>query len=207
MKKSPRPEQGRFVYFRRAWRSLPLARKAVLAVVLPILALLAGFVLLYVFAEAEQRAHHGLGASVRTRNYLNIIYRGVLSEEASVHGFALTRDQALLLPFDSARHTAAAAFQELAPLLADDPAQASRVVAFRGAVEQRFAVLEQLRDAAQEADPGAGATLAPLITSGHEWAAANARRTGPDRSARTPKARSASRARPHGADADAHRLR
>jgi PAS domain S-box-containing protein len=146
---------------RRAWENLPIGRKAAVAVVLPIVALLAGFLALHLLARADRAARDELDRHVQIVVHLRTLDREVLRAETSVRGVSLTGDESLLAPAYAARENAAAALRELEAFAGGDLLQELELAQLRDDVAHRFATMELLREA------GAGAPVAALIISGH----------------------------------------
>src|SRR5690348_7337995 len=80
----------------RVWLDLPLRRKGLVVVSLPIVALTAGLSLLSAMATREQNAQQSLDHTIKVRRNLHAILGDLLSAESAARGYVIAGRSDLL---------------------------------------------------------------------------------------------------------------
>jgi len=135
----------------RVWLDLPLRGKGLVVVSLPIVALIAGLILLSAMATQEQDAQQWVDHTIEVRGNLHAILRDLLSAESAARGYVIAGRSDLLPSIESARAEAEAQIKELEQLVQDNPTQRERITMLRKLTDEKFATITSLVQAARAA--------------------------------------------------------
>jgi signal transduction histidine kinase len=111
----------------RIWLNLPLSRKGIAIVAIPVLSI---FAMLAMFARLQRRAEEADGWVIHTAQVLTEskeILSKSLSLEATARGYLLTRDPAFVQLHEESRRLLFDAFGRIDRLTADNPGQQERM--------------------------------------------------------------------------------
>ncbi len=101
------------------WANVPVAYKGLLVVVLPVVALVATFLLRLPFSEQQQETTTLLTRAADTRDRAHEMLIALLDVETGARGFLLTRDEAYLQPYGDAAARVPHALAALRAVVAD----------------------------------------------------------------------------------------
>jgi len=142
-----------------AWANVPLRRKGLVVVALPVAALVTATLFAYlVQAEAEERKQAG-DEAVRVRHQIQTVLALLLDAETGVRGYDLSKDRAFLKPYEAAFETLPKALARLENLVGANPSQALRAANIRFLVGSKLEVLAELRATAKKPGEPRGAIL------------------------------------------------
>ena len=114
---------------------------------LPILALIAGLVLLWTMAVREQSASAWVDHTIQVRQKLEAMLNDLLAAESNARGYAMTRESNLLPPFEQARLDAGIQLHQLQKLTRDNPGQQARIAPLRKLLDDKLAAMAALIEA------------------------------------------------------------
>lgn len=123
--------------------------KGMAVVGLPILALIAGLVLLWTMAVREQNASAWVDHTIQVRQKLEAMLNDLLAAESNARGYAITRESNLLPPFEQARLDARNQLHQLEKLTRDNPGQQARIAPLRKLLDDKLAAMTALIEASQ----------------------------------------------------------
>ena len=151
---------------RRLWSNFPLRTKGIIAVSIPLGAMLFGFVASYLVNREQDRASVWLLHTERVRAQIQLGFNHFNDAETGVRSFLLTRREEFLEPYRHLGQSAPALFAQLAQVVRDDPAQAGRLQRVHAAAEASQRTLADLaahpESAASVSGPGREETKAEL---------------------------------------------
>ncbi|MGH2750412.1 MAG: ATP-binding protein [Actinomycetota bacterium] len=135
------------------WANLPLRRKGLVVVSLPVAALVTATLFGYlVQTEADERKRAS-DEAVRARNQIQTVLNLLLDAETGVRGYDLSKDRSFLDPYEAAFEELPAALATLERIVGDNTSQVVRAADIRFLAGRKLEVLAELRSAATQ--PGA----------------------------------------------------
>ena len=130
------------------WANLPLRKKGLVVVSLPMAALVTATLFGYlVQSEADERKRAG-DQTVHVRNQIQTVLNLLLDAETGVRGYDLSQDRAFLDPYEAAFDELPRALATLERLVGDNASQAVRAANIRFLTGRKLEVLGELRAAA-----------------------------------------------------------
>jgi PAS domain S-box-containing protein len=121
------PRAGVFARMRSRWRDLPLRRKDLAVMAVPLLALAIGLVAGYVERSAHREAQLAAQQIYAIRMEIRPILDAVTKAEAAIRGYQLTGHQEFMESFNQARAEAVQNLSRVSDLLAGRPLDSARV--------------------------------------------------------------------------------
>jgi two-component system cell cycle sensor histidine kinase/response regulator CckA len=146
--------------------TLSLTAKGVLAVSLPVCALLVAMVVFYQFEEQTLRASESVEQTYQVRSEIRRMLLRLVDAETGTRGYLLTGRTSFLEPYFQARSDMPAALGRLRGITGEHPEQIVNVSALEAQVNRNLASLEALRQDAASGQRKAG--LTELETSKRE---------------------------------------
>jgi PAS domain S-box-containing protein len=135
---------------RRAfWNDVSLAKKTLLSVHIPLLALVAAFVIFRLMARTAEEAEASVAHSRAVRHNIAALQSGVLEAEDAARGFLLLDDPGFLATAEAELQVLPRRLQAVEDLVRDDAAQRERCASLRSAVERRMEIIRNVIAAGQ----------------------------------------------------------
>jgi PAS domain S-box-containing protein len=144
------------------WADRPLWTKGLIAVFIPSVALLVGFVAVFFAGGAEDEAQAMVDHTLQVRSEIRNVLTGLLEAEASVRGFAITHQPEFVENLDETQSRIMRSVGRLAKLVSDNQRQSVRVHALQPLIDQKFDFMRRIVTASPVARESA-AEHAPLL--------------------------------------------
>ena len=135
--------------WRRVWFDLPLRGKGIAVVGLPIVASVAGLILLGAMAKREQHAQEWIDHTTEVRGKLSAILTDLLGAESSARGYVIGGDRDYLPRIESAKTDAEQQIRKLEQLVKDNPIQLLQIPVLRQLVADKFGAITALTQGPQ----------------------------------------------------------
>ncbi len=129
----------------RAWSDLPLRRKGVVVVAIPLVALVVAGGSFLLVQHSSGRADRELHATLELRSQILEVRALLVDAETGVRGYLLVGRDAFLTPYFTARERLPGALGRLGSMVQDEAEQADRAARVAQMSERRLDILDTLR--------------------------------------------------------------
>ncbi|MGD0812988.1 MAG: CHASE3 domain-containing protein [Verrucomicrobiota bacterium] len=108
------------------WNDLPLQKKGLVIIALPLGALLVGLVCFYMVMRAEHRQEKWVDQTLQVRSELGQLLNDLVDAETGVRGYLLTRRDAFLQPYAAGLKALPISISRISDLIQDSPVQVAQ---------------------------------------------------------------------------------
>ncbi|MGH2750991.1 MAG: PAS domain-containing protein [Actinomycetota bacterium] len=138
----------------RRWADLPLGRKGIVVIALPLVGLLVSMLAFLWVGSQEDRIQSEVAQTFEVRDEIQQVSQLSVEAETGVRGFLLTRDEAFLGSYRVALEELPAALERLRGLVAENPEQAARVREVMRLADEQLDLIGVLAERADDPPTG-----------------------------------------------------